>query len=227
MTDFTYLNYEPVVFGSVLPMAYVSTVQYSPIRRAYIDSLISSLIDLHSEPQVVYYIDRLKACRDREWDSEVLKLVNDAMTVYNRRYIYLNGGAGGLGEMAGKVLKRTFSKENLKKYADKATRGIRSAADPSIKKESLGKTGKLARSLSKGTLNLLGLRKKGEAATLSSIGSRAAEKAVTAVSSAAAPAAGGMYGGDDGPVGGLELEQTLSLEQARLREDMARLQRYA
>lgn len=129
MTDFGYLNYEPVVYGTVLP--YVKTVEYSPIRRAYIDSLISSLIELNSEPEVVVYIDRLRECRDREWDGEVVRLVNDAMRAYHNRFIYVNGG--GIGNVFQKFAKKAVGTATGT-YNPAASKGVMGKVIGSVQK---------------------------------------------------------------------------------------------
>lgn len=198
MSDFSYLNYEPVVYGTVLPMTYVSTVEYSPIRRAYIDALISSLIELNSEPEVTIYINRLRDCRDKEWDNDTLKLVHEAMRVYNNRYIYLNGGGqeGGIGV--------------VDKFLPKITQGFSAAFGKTTPGQPLGRTANFVRSATKGTANLLGLRQQGSKQPLN-VGSMVQR---------------GMQNIQQ-PVrqqqGGAELENALELERERLNAELERL----
>ena len=66
---------------------------YRLIRRNYIDSLISSMIKLQTDSHIVSWIDKLKWCREREWDDEVRSIVRQAMNIYNERYIVIYGGA--------------------------------------------------------------------------------------------------------------------------------------
>lgn len=74
------------------------------VRKSYIDSLISSMIKLETDPHVVVWIDRLKLCRERDWDDEVRDIIRNAITNYNQRWIIVYGGktGGGFGDMFAK-----------------------------------------------------------------------------------------------------------------------------
>jgi hypothetical protein len=83
---------------------------YRLIRRQYIDSLISSMINLQTDPEVVVWIDRLKGCRSMSWDRSVDDIIRHAMAVYNNKFIYYNGGG-------------TFS-DTAKEAARRAAKGL-------------------------------------------------------------------------------------------------------
>lgn len=196
MTDFSYLKYEPVVYGTVLPMTYVSTVEYSPIRRAYIDSVINSLIALNSEPEIVVYINRLKECRDRDWDAETMQVVNEAMRAYHNRYIYINGG--GI---------RDIVKSGVSKLLGTAKEGASAAFGKQQPGTSLSPGANIFRQSFKGVANILNLRDKGSKQPLN-VGSMVNRRIQQIIQ----PQQGGA----------IELEDALYQEQMRLKEEADR-----
>ena len=88
------------------------------IRKAYIDSLISSMIRLETDPHVVVWIDRLKLCRERDWDEEVRDIIRNAILAYNTRWTILYGGKEGGRLGLGDVAKQ------FEKFGSKALRGV-------------------------------------------------------------------------------------------------------
>lgn len=77
------------------------------VRKAYIDSLISSMIRLETDPHVVVWIDRLRGCRERDWNDEVRDIIRNAILTYNARWAVVYGGKGSgmnFGKLLGKAL---------------------------------------------------------------------------------------------------------------------------
>ena len=99
------------------------------VRKAYIDSLISSMIRLETDPHVVVWIDRLRSCRDRDWDEEVRDIIRNAISTYNTRWAVVYGGKLDVGKLVSKV-----------------ARGVTAALTG---KEATGTTGSLAAAVTK------------------------------------------------------------------------------
>jgi hypothetical protein len=117
------------------------------VRKAYIDTLISSMVKLETDPHVVVWIDRLKLCRERDWDDEVRDIIRSAIENYNQRWIVVYGGknGGGFGDLLGK-------------FATKAATGIQAAVTGSKEGVRPGSFADLVRQGTKGVGNRLGVR---------------------------------------------------------------------
>jgi hypothetical protein len=74
------------------------------VRKAYIDALISNMIRLETDPHVVVWIDRLRECRERDWNDEVRDIIRNAILTYNNRWTVIYGG-GSFSKFLGKAVK--------------------------------------------------------------------------------------------------------------------------
>jgi hypothetical protein len=117
------------------------------VRKAYIDSLISSMVKLETDPHVVVWIDRLRLCRERDWDDEVRDIIRNAIANYNQRWIVVYGGknGGGFGDWVGK-------------FATKAVTGVQAAITGNKESVPPGSLADSVRKGIKGVGNVLGVR---------------------------------------------------------------------
>lgn len=115
------------------PITFVDMESARLVRKAYIDSLISSMIRLETDPHVVVWINRLKDCRHHEWDDEVRDTIRNAILTYNNRWTFMYGG--GFFDKLGNV---------ASKYGSKVWKGVEAGLTD---KPAQGTTGNIAKSV--------------------------------------------------------------------------------
>lgn len=118
------------------------------VRKAYIDSLISSMVKLETDPHVIVWIDRLKLCRERDWDDDVRDIIRSAIENYNQRWIVVYGGKNGGGVFG----------DFVSKIATKAATGVHAAIKGSKEGIRPGSVADIFRKGTKGLGNILDIR---------------------------------------------------------------------